>query len=82
MCVHVEWQACTYLLSQLLVFGCQRLAVTTPGRIELDENVFGGVVDDLVELLCHHHLRDNAIATCAECYVLTHYDGWRNERDV
>lgn len=45
-----------HLLSQLLVLGLQVLAVSAPGSVELDEDVFAVVVDDGVEVLCNHHL--------------------------
>lgn len=47
----------SHLLSQLLVFGLQGLAVAAPGSVELDQNVFGGIVDDGVKVLGDHHLQ-------------------------
>lgn len=47
----------SHLLSQLLVFGLQVLAVATPGSVELDQNVFAVVIDDGVKVLRHHHLQ-------------------------
>lgn len=47
----------SHLLSQLLVFGLQVLAVATPRSVELDQNVFAVVIDDGVKVLRHHHLQ-------------------------
>lgn len=47
----------SHLLSQLLVFGLQVLAVATPRSVELDQNVFAVVVDDGVKVLRHQHLQ-------------------------
>ncbi|GMR39660.1 hypothetical protein PMAYCL1PPCAC_09855, partial [Pristionchus mayeri] len=44
------------LLSQLLPHGGERLAVTAPGSIELDEHALAGVLDDLIEVLADQHL--------------------------
>lgn len=40
-----------HLLPQLLVFGLQTLAVSTPRSVELDQHVFAVVVDEVVEVL-------------------------------
>lgn len=46
-----------YLLCQFFIFWCKALAVTTPWSIKLDQNVFCGIIDDLIERWCHNHLR-------------------------
>lgn len=46
-----------YFLSQLFVFGLQVLAVSAPGSVELDEDIFAVVIDDRVKVLSDHHLR-------------------------
>ena len=48
--------ALPYLLSQLLIFGCQCLAVATPGGIELQENILCLIIHYLVKVLPHHNL--------------------------
>lgn len=48
-----------HLLSQLVVFGLQVLAVSAPRSVELDQHVFAVVVDDGVEVLSHQNLNTN-----------------------
>jgi len=43
-------------LSELVPLGGKGLAVTAPRGIELNEDILGGVHDDLVEGLTNHHL--------------------------
>lgn len=45
-----------HLLSQLLEFGLQVLAVSAPRSVKLDQHVFAVVVDDGVKVLSHQDL--------------------------
>jgi len=47
----------TYLLSQLLVFGLQILAMATPGCIKLYQDIFVFCINNFIKVLSNHHLK-------------------------
>lgn len=46
----------THLLSKFFVFRLQALAVSTPGGVKLDENVFAVIIYNWVKVLSHKNL--------------------------
>lgn len=55
----VKVKSLPHLFSQLVVFGLQTLAVSTPWGIKLDQHVFAVIVDDGVKVLSNKNLRAN-----------------------
>ncbi len=49
-------QAQTYLFSEFFEFRLQALAVSTPGGVKLNENIFALVIYNWVKVLSHNNL--------------------------
>lgn len=54
-------QSCSYLVSQLSVDRLQFLTMWTGQRVELDQNIFTWIVDNVVKGLCNNHLQHSQV---------------------